>query len=82
MSRIDLPNGEWCNSDSDGITKHGQHYKGCGACGYVNWHLYDELMIKEVRALIEKRKMIELAKTRCMWGYIKNDSGLDGLEVK
>lgn len=55
MARVELENGEWCRSDSDGIAKHGQHYKGYGSCGYVNWHLIDKLMASLFREMMKRK---------------------------
>ena len=49
----ELGNGQWCYADCDGLTKHGQHYKSTGACGFVNFTLFDGFMAD----LARKRKV-------------------------
>jgi len=51
--RVELENNEWCYSHSDGVTKHGQHLKFTGACNYVNYRLYDAVVIEIIK---NKRK--------------------------
>lgn len=42
--RIDLPDGKWFYAHKEAMT-HGQHYIGYGSCGYINFHLYDQLIL-------------------------------------
>ena len=39
--RVDLGNDEWTWKGAD-HERHGQHYKGTGSCGFVQWHLFSE----------------------------------------
>jgi hypothetical protein len=50
---IMLDKGEWCYADCDGLTKHGQHYKTYGACGYVNFRLFDSVIADLARRKYE-----------------------------
>ena len=53
---IEFPNGEWCHADCDGYTKHGQHYKAYGSCGYVNFRLIDKELIQDIDFIRKKKK--------------------------